>query len=163
QPYFERVLRGETVQYERQIHVRDIGLRWITATYRPTFDAAGRCDGWVAAVVDVDERKRMEDTVSRARTEAAAATPAKCEVLATASHELRSPLQGILGWLSLLKRGRLDEMQQTRALESVEHSVRLQAQLVHDIMDVSRIVAGKVELEHGPVDLTAVVESTIDE
>src|SRR6185436_8444302 len=74
-----------------------------------------------------------------------------------------SPLQGILGWLSLLKQGRLDPAQRGRAVESIERSVRLQAQLIHDIMDVSRIIAGTVELERGPVDLTAVVMSTVDE
>src|SRR5262249_33903817 len=137
-PYFERVLTGEVVRYERQVHFRDIGLRWITATYTPTFDSSGQCDGWVAAVLDIDGRKRMEEIVERARAEAEDANRAKDEFLATVSHELRSPLQGILGWLSLLRQGRLDDVGRTRALDSVERSVRLQAQLVHDIMDVSR-------------------------
>src|SRR5262249_32969425 len=76
---------------------------------------------------------------------------------------LRSPLQGILGWLTLLKRGQLAAEQTTRAIEAVERSVRLQAQLVHDIMDVSRIVAGRVELDRAPLDIAALLGQTADE
>jgi signal transduction histidine kinase/ActR/RegA family two-component response regulator len=88
---------------------------------------------------------------------------AKDDFLATVSHELRSPLQGILGWLTLLQGGRLDAAQTTRALQSVERSVRLQAQLVNDIMDIARIEAGKVEIEKAPVDLAQLLRSTAEE
>jgi signal transduction histidine kinase len=98
-----------------------------------------------------------------ARADAESANRAKDEFLATVSHELRSPIQGILGWLALLKKGSLEPALHTKALESVERSVRLQAQLVHDIIDVSRIVAEKVELERAPLDLTAIVEATAEE
>jgi signal transduction histidine kinase len=87
----------------------------------------------------------------------------KDDFLATVSHELRSPLQGILGWLTLLQGGRLDEAQTARALQSVERSVRLQAQLVNDIMDIARIEAGKVEIDKAPVDLAQLLQTTTEE
>jgi PAS domain S-box-containing protein len=114
----------------------------------------------------VEARRRIvasEEAARRAQLEAETANRAKDDFLATVSHELRSPLQGILGWLTLLKRGQLDGIQTTRALESVERSVRLQAQLVHDLMDISRIVAGKVEIDRTPLDLAALLTTTAEE
>ena len=87
----------------------------------------------------------------------------KDDFLATVSHELRSPLQGILGWLTLLQGGRLDAAQTARALQSVERSVRLQAQLVNDIMDIARIESGKVEIDKVPVDLAQLLQATAEE
>jgi signal transduction histidine kinase len=91
------------------------------------------------------------------------ASRAKDDFLATVSHELRSPLQGILGWLTLLQGGRLDAAQTTRALQSVERSVRLQAQLVNDIMDIARIEAGKVDIDATAVDLAQLLRTTAEE
>jgi PAS domain S-box-containing protein len=115
---------------------------------------------------EVEARERIvasEEHARTAQTEAEAANRAKDDFLATISHELRTPLQGILGWLSLLKRGRLDSVQTARALDSIERSVRLQAQLVHDILDVSRIMADKVDLELAPLDLAALLAKTAEE
>jgi len=94
---------------------------------------------------------------------AASTSRAKDDFLATVSHELRSPLQGILGWLTLLQGGRLDAAQTARALQSVERSVRLQAQLVNDIMDIARIESGKVEIDKAPVDLSQLLRTTAEE
>jgi signal transduction histidine kinase/ActR/RegA family two-component response regulator len=91
------------------------------------------------------------------------ASDAKDEFLATVSHELRSPLQGILGWLTLLQIGRLDPSQTARALQSVERSVRLQAQLVNDIMDIARIEARRFEIERVPLDLAKLLRTTAEE
>ncbi|HEY3516926.1 MAG TPA: hybrid sensor histidine kinase/response regulator [Gammaproteobacteria bacterium] len=96
-------------------------------------------------------------------TESTPSSRMKDDFLATVSHELRSPLQGILGWLTLLQSGRLDATQTVRALQSVERSVRLQAQLVNDIMDIARIEAGKVEIDKAPVDLAQLVQTTVEE
>src|SRR5688572_11161011 len=93
----------------------------------------------------------------------ASSSRTKDDFLATVSHELRSPLQGILGWLTLLQGGRLDAAQTTRALQSVERSVRLQAQLVNDIMDIARIEAGKVDIEEATVDLAQLLLTTAEE
>jgi signal transduction histidine kinase len=98
-----------------------------------------------------------------AKPEAASASRVKDEFLATVSHELRSPLQGILGWLTLLQGGRLDDSQTARALQSVERSVRLQAQLVNDIMDIARIEARRIEIERTPLDVAKLLRTTAEE
>ena len=90
-----------------------------------------------------------------ARSAAEAANRMKDEFLATVSHELRTPLTAMLGWIWWLRRGPVDEAVQERALETVERNARAQAQLVEDLLDVSRIVTGKLRLDVRPVDLRA--------
>ena len=84
---------------------------------------------------------------------------AKDHFLATLSHELRTPLTAILGWTRLLRSGRLDAAAQTKALETIERNTRLQTQLIEDLLDVSRIISGKLQLDPEPVELAAVVEA----
>src|SRR5262249_14454799 len=79
------------------------------------------------------------------------------EFLAVLSHELRAPLQGVLGWVSLLRDGRLDAGQQSRAVQAIERSTRLQTQLINDLLDVSRIISGKMTLDSRPLDVTTAV------
>ncbi|HEX7237600.1 MAG TPA: hybrid sensor histidine kinase/response regulator [Gammaproteobacteria bacterium] len=105
----------------------------------------------------------MAELLPSAQPKAAASSRAQDDFLATVSHELRSPLQGILGWLTLLQSGRLDAAQTARALQSVERSVRLQAQLVNDIMDIARIESGKVEVDKTSVDLAQLLKATAEE
>jgi PAS domain S-box-containing protein len=90
------------------------------------------------------------------------ANRAKDEFLATLSHELRTPLNAILGWASLLNAGGLDETMATRAAEVIERNVRVQAQLLNDLFDVSRIITGKLSLETKPITLLPVVEAAVD-
>ena len=134
----------------------------------PIRDAGGDIMGVVLVFRDVSERKRQEVQRQRlqyegaARADAERASRTKDEFLAILSHELRSPLQGILGWLTVLRETRSDAERQ-RALQAIERGVRQQAQLVNDILDVSRMVAGKLQLEREPVDLAAVVEECVDQ
>ena len=106
---------------------------------------------------------RVAELLPSAQPAPSVSSRAKDDFLATVSHELRSPLQGILGWLTLLQGGRLDSNQTARALQSVERSVRLQAQLVNDIMDIARIESGKVDIERQPVDLAQLLQTTAEE
>jgi signal transduction histidine kinase len=97
-----------------------------------------------------------------ARAEAHAANRAKDHFLATLSHELRTPLNAIMGWLRMLRNPRLDESQKIHAVDVIERNARLQAQLINDLLDVSRIIAGKLELERFPVDLVLVVREGLE-
>ena len=97
-----------------------------------------------------------------ARAEAEAANRTKDQFLATLSHELRTPLTALVGWVRLLKGGQLDEGLQRRALESIDRNARAQAQLVDDLLDVSRIVTGQLRLETRLVDPAAVVTAALD-
>jgi signal transduction histidine kinase len=118
---------------------------------------------------EIAERRRMEmereallarEKVLRA--EAEELSRLKDEFLATMSHELRTPLNAIFGWITLLRTRRLDETTEERALETIERNARAQKRLIEDLLDVSRIVTGKVTLELNVVDPRRVIEASIE-
>src|SRR5688572_12859798 len=98
----------------------------------------------------------------RLHREAQAASRAKDEFLAMVSHELRTPLSAVLGWAAILRANRQDEVRAQQALDAIERSVRAQAQLLEQLLDVSRIVAGKFELRLAPARLDEVIEVAVD-
>src|SRR6266850_7339742 len=107
----------------------------------------------------------LRDALAReqeARNAAEVANRAKDEFLATLSHELRSPLGAILTWVTLLRAGRLDEARSARALEAIERNTRLQVKLVEDLLDVSRIITGKMNLDVRLVELPTVIDAALD-
>jgi signal transduction histidine kinase len=109
-----------------------------------------------------EERARLLVLEQHARRQAEEANRIKDEFLATLSHELRTPLNAILGWAQMLRMTRLDEATAGRAFETIERNARAQAQLISDLLDVSRIITGKLRLEQKPVDLAAVVDAVLD-
>jgi CheY-like chemotaxis protein len=98
----------------------------------------------------------------QARAEAEAANRSKDDFLATLSHELRTPLNAILGWTQLVRAGKLDPAEVEKALEAIERNARAQAQLVEDILDISRIIAGKLRLQLSTVDVRGFVEAALE-
>ena len=109
-----------------------------------------------------EERDRLLIREREARAEAEAANRIKDEFLTTLSHELRTPLTSIIGWAGLLRGGEVKREMQEQALESIERNARAQARLIDDLLDVSRIISGKLRLETRQLDLDAVVESALD-
>jgi signal transduction histidine kinase len=103
-----------------------------------------------------------DQALERARDDAEDANRAKDEFLAVVSHELRTPLTPIIAWARLLQSGKLDAATTARAIDVIDRNARAQAQLVNDLLDVSRIVAGKVRLEVKPVDVRPLVEAAVD-
>lgn len=106
-----------------------------------------------------DEHLRQSEA---ARAEAEAANRLKDEFLITVSHELRTPLNGILGWAQLLRAKKLNEEKAHLAINTIERNAKAQAQLVDDLLDVSRIIAGKLHLELQLLDLTTVMMTAVD-
>jgi signal transduction histidine kinase/ActR/RegA family two-component response regulator len=106
--------------------------------------------------------QQRDNELAAARDQAEGANRAKDEFLAVVSHELRTPLTPILAWSSLLRQGRLDEAAVARAVEIIDRNARVQAQLINDLLDVSRIVSGKMKLELRRVDLAPVVEAAVE-
>ncbi|HKX30820.1 MAG TPA: HAMP domain-containing sensor histidine kinase [Blastocatellia bacterium] len=104
----------------------------------------------------------LYETERQARLEAEAANRAKDEFLATVSHELRAPLNAILGWTRLLRTGQMEESQEEHALEVVERNARSQNQLLNDLLDVSSIIAGNIRLNLCPVEIASVVEVAVE-
>ncbi|HAT32127.1 MAG TPA: histidine kinase [Janthinobacterium sp.] len=109
-----------------------------------------------------DERKLLLDSERSARAEAERTNQMKDEFLATLSHELRTPLSAILGWAQVLRRGTRDQADLHRGLQSIERNARAQAQLIEDLLDMSRITSGKVLLDIQPVAPKAVIEAAIE-
>ncbi len=109
--------------------------------------------------------KSLHESLSRekeARRQAENANRLKDEFLATVSHELRTPLNAILGWSSMLQAGMTNEELRRRADETIYRSAQAQAQLIEDLLDVSRIISGNLRIQNLPVNLSAVVESSIE-
>jgi signal transduction histidine kinase/DNA-binding response OmpR family regulator len=109
-----------------------------------------------------EERARLLIREQAARAEAERANRAKDQFLATLSHELRTPLSAILGWSQLVRTGKLEEQQMARAFETIERNARSQSQLIDDLLDVSRIITGKLQIELRLVDLSKIMEAAID-
>jgi signal transduction histidine kinase len=109
-----------------------------------------------------EERRLLLVREQRAREEAQAANRAKDEFLATLSHELRTPLNAILGWTALLAGGQLDPPARQRAIEIIDRNTRVQAQLIDDLLDISRITTGKLRLEFGTCTLAHLIEGAIE-
>ncbi len=115
------------------------------------------------------ERKRAEEKLAHllvreraARTDAEKANRLKDEFLATLSHELRTPLNAMIGWSRMLKSGRLDDESSLHAMDVIERNAWAQKQIIEDILDVSRVITGKLQLHLAPVDLVAVVKAALD-
>jgi signal transduction histidine kinase len=109
-----------------------------------------------------EERRQLLEREQQARLQAQAANRAKDEFLATLSHELRTPLNAILGWSRLMASGHLDEATMHRAIEIIERNTRLQAQLIEDLLDISRIITGKLRLEFRAVNVRSILEAAVD-
>lgn len=109
-----------------------------------------------------EEREHLLAREHIARAEAESANRTKDEFLAIVSHELRTPLNAILGWSAMLRGGSLDEKTTDRAIEVIDRNAKVQAQLIEDILDVSRIVSGNLRLDLRPVTLQQVIETAID-
>ncbi|WP_394822818.1 ATP-binding protein [Pendulispora albinea] len=107
-------------------------------------------------------RRQSEMEQETARTHAERLNRMKDEFLATVSHELRTPLQAILGWVKLLSDGQVKPERVAKAISVIERNARAQAQLIEDILDVSRIIAGKIRLDLKPVDMVGIIHGAID-
>jgi len=109
-----------------------------------------------------EERELLLGREQAAREQAETANRMKDEFLTTVSHELRTPLSAILGWSSMLASGRLNASESERAVQAIERNARAQAQIVEDILDVSRTVSGKLRLDIRPIELISVIKAAID-
>lgn len=109
-----------------------------------------------------EEREKLLANEQSARAEAERANRIKDEFLAVLSHELRSPLNPILGWTKLLQTRRFDETKTAEALATIERNAKLQTQLIDDLLDVAKILRGKLSMDSAPINLTFVIESAID-
>lgn len=111
---------------------------------------------------EIAERKRLFMLEQRARAEAERANRMKDEFLATLSHELRTPLNAIIGWASMLDKETLDPAMYEKAVDSIRRNAKIQAQLVEDILDVSRMITGNLRLQIAEADAVSIINNAID-
>jgi PAS domain S-box-containing protein len=172
----DRVVRAlaAALEQRRAHHVEyrivrpDGDVRWVEGRGQLFLDVSGQPDRMVGVCADVTERKQAEEQRARllaleqaARSEAESANRAKDEFLAVLSHELRAPLTTILGWVRMLLAGQVDPSRQARALQVIERSTLAQARMIEDLLDMSRIVAGKMALDRRVVSLAPLVAETV--
>ncbi|HZS47888.1 MAG TPA: ATP-binding protein [Blastocatellia bacterium] len=108
------------------------------------------------------KRQELEESLKQRAAELSEANRLKDEFLATVSHELRTPLSAILGWTALLRRGRLQGEKAAEALEIIERNAKSQSQLINDLLDVSRIITGKLRLDQKPVDFNSAIFAALE-
>ena len=165
------VFNGEEDCYDFEYQIRHKQGHWVDIWDRGYLirDKQGQLVRAVGSCADITLRKQAEiereqrlNQERKAREQAEAANRIKDEFLAVLSHELRSPLNPILGWTRLLRTGKNSQEIIDRALETIERNAKLQAQLIEDLLDVSRILRGKLILNKVPVDLKQVIEGVLE-
>lgn len=166
----ESLTTGKPYNIEyRMRRASDGEYRWQIGRALPLRDQDGTILKWFGSCTDIhDQRLAIEERAQALERERAArieqekANRIKDEFLAILSHELRSPLNPILGWIKLLRTRKLKEAQVEQALETIDRNAKLQAQLIEDLLDVSRILRGKLRMTLAPVDLNSVIGAAIE-
>jgi PAS domain S-box-containing protein len=158
-----RVLAGETVEMEAEIPYPTLGRRWMHFVAAPTFDAHGAPDGCVAIITDDTHRRQIERERERALEELREVDRRKDEFLAMLSHELRNPLAPILTAVEVLRLTDPADAQTAAAFRAViERQVAHMKRLLDDLLDVSRVSQGKIELRRKVVDLRSIVQRAVE-
>jgi PAS domain S-box-containing protein len=165
-----RVRRGEKLEHFETVRQAKDGREvHISLTVSPVRDATGQIIGASKVARDITEQKRGEKERERltaqeraARRSAEEANRLKDDFLATVSHELRNPLNSIVGWAGLLSSGKLNEQTSARAVVAIMRAAQAQDQIISDLLDVSRIISGRLRLNIRPMQLIEVLESAVE-
>ena len=136
-------------------------IRWILAKGRGFYNQDGLAVRMMGTVQDITAQKELEQKLLQQTEDLIDANRLKDEFLAIVSHELRTPLNPILGWSQLLAAGRLDAEKTAMGIEIIGRNARLQAQLIEDLLDVSRILRGKLNLDKNPLNLESIIRSAL--
>jgi PAS domain S-box-containing protein len=156
-----------TIEY--RLRGRKGEYHWLLDNGIPLYSVSGVFTGYIGSRIDITERKRSEEeresllaSERSARAEAEQASRMKDEFLSTLSHELRTPLNAILGWTTVLRTGRVSPEDRDKGLEVIDRNVRIQARLIEDLLDMSRIISGKLRLDVQQINLSNVVTAAIE-
>ena len=149
---------GQPVKHmENRLRCKDGTYRWVAWSYFPVPE-----DGLAFGVGrDTTELRRMHEVLRLRAEELENANRVKDEFLATMSHELRTPLTSILGWSRLLHSNQLSDKDKERAIQIIQRNAEAQSKLIEDLLDVSRIITGKLKIEFQPVSFAAITESAL--
>ena len=163
------IQKWESICVEIINYRKDGSEFWAEISLVPVADETGWYTHWIAIQRDISDRKQQEAehqmllaAEQAARSAAEAANRSKDEFLAIVSHELRSPLNAMLGWARLLRTRKFDADKTAQGLEIIERNARLQTQLIEDLLDLSRMIRGKLNLNRSQVNLICAIEAAID-
>jgi len=162
QQWIRRIAAGEEFSGEWQDFRKDGSRIWIMAHTRPLRDATGRPIGIMGISHDVTQQKSAEFEMQRAKEAAEAASAAKDHFLAVLSHELRTPLTPVLARVTLMQRRDSLPDELRPAMEMIRRNIELEARLIDDLLDLTRIAAGKLQLRFESVDAHELLQSAID-
>jgi PAS domain S-box-containing protein len=153
---------GEFFQFENRFRRADGEYRWHLSRAQAMRDEQGQVLMWIGTNTDIHEMKQVDEQRARLLHEAQEVNRLKDEFLATVSHELRTPMTAILGWAQLLRTNQVDAENTARALATIERNAHSQVRLIDDLLDVSRIITGKLRLDVRPVALPSIIEAAAD-
>jgi PAS domain S-box-containing protein len=148
QPYVDRILEGEPVSYERLVELPGLGRRWVKWAYTPTYDAAGKVDGFIANGIDIHAVKEAE----RRRD----------EFLATLAHELRNPLAPIRNAVAILGRKGPQDPEVAWSQGVIERQIDQLSRLIDDLLDIERISRGKFDLRRNRIPLEVAIDMALE-
>jgi len=156
---YQKLVAGDSIKcMENRLRCKDGTYKWVTWSYFPVPE-----DGVAFGVGrDTTDVHRMSDILKLRARELEDANRVKDEFLATMSHELRTPLTSILGWSRLLDSNKLDAKEKEHAIRVIQRNAEIQSKLIEDLLDVSRIITGKLKMEFQPVSLAAITENVIN-
>ncbi len=156
---YQKLAAGEPIQLmENRLRCKDATYKWVAWSYFPVPE-----DGVVFGVGrDTTDVRRMADVLQLRARELEDANRIKDEFLATMSHELRTPLTSILGWSRLIDSNKLNEKEKEHAVRVIQRNAEIQSKLIEDLLDVSRIITGKLKMEFQPVSFAAITEGVIN-
>jgi PAS domain S-box-containing protein len=158
-----RLRAGERIEHYETIRVRKDGTRIaISLTVSPIKGPNGDIIGASKIARDITEQRQARKELDEAYRQAEESSRLKEEFLATISHELRTPLSAILGWARMLRLGQLSKENAAKALDTIERNARAQAQLIDDLLDVSRIVTGKLRMDVRPSDPNSFIDAAVE-
>lgn len=156
---YEKLATGEPIRFmENRLRCKDATYKWVAWSYFPL------PENGVAFGVgrDTNDVRRIHDVLRLRAAELEDANRVKDEFLATMSHELRTPLTSILGWARLLDSNQLSEKDKERAIHVIQRNAEAQSKLIEDLLDVSRIITGKLKIDFQPASFAAITESAIN-
>ena len=161
--------QSATAEFTGQICNSSEELIWVNNHAIAVKDDCGNLVGYEGAIADITASKQAElervellNRERQARQEAETVNRIKDEFLATLSHELRTPLNAIIGWVQLLRTGRMSQVQIDKAINTIDRNAKAQNQLINDLLDVSRIIRGTMELKLKPTNLNQVIMASLD-
>ena len=157
QNWHQAIKTGNNYNLEARLRSKNGAYRWFLNRARPLRDFQGEIIKWYGTNTDISRIKELEATLREQTEDLIQANQLKDDFLAIVSHELRTPLNPILGWAQLLAAGRLDAEKATTGIGIIERNAKLQAQIIDDLLDVSRILRDKIELKVAPLNLESVI------